>query len=467
MKKIFNFILVISLIVFAFSGCEDKTDLTPPAAPNPVNGGANLTRYVAIGNSLTAGYQSGSLYEGGQIYSYGNQIAGQVGTNFVQPIVSEPGTPGRIEVVSLEPFSVKTMNGNGQPTNSTYAAPYNNLGVPGSILFDMLDTTNFAAKSTARGNPFFNLVLRSSALGNSVFAQAKNLSPTLLTCWIGNNDVLGFATSGGFKPDAPFPSATFGALYTQLGSALASLGCQVVVANIPDVTVIPYFNTVGPQVAAVISKLPVPGVVYQTHGSAGIGVASASLLATGGVLFTLTGSTYAPLLGTPSGKWYRDNGYPALPQNVDTTKPFGFSQENPWPDALVLDPDEITTAKQATADFNNAIANVASANNFGLVDVNGYLSNIKNSGGIMIDGLKFTNDYVEGGIFSLDGVHPTAQGQAIIANQFIKVINSKFNGKIPEINVSTIPGSLTFAKKLTYKKGFIIFGKDAFKHLLY
>ena len=207
-----------------------------------------------MGNSLTAGYQSGSLYEGAQIYSYGNQIAGQIGTNFVQPIVSEPGTPGRIEVVSLVPFVIKTMNGDGQPTNLNYAAPYNNLGVPGSVLYDILDTTNFAAKSTARGNPFFNLVLRNSALGNSAFAQAKNLSPTLLTCWIGNNDVLGFATSGGFKPSEPTSSAIFTALYTQLGDALASLGCQVVVANIPDVTVIPYFNTVGPQVAAVISN---------------------------------------------------------------------------------------------------------------------------------------------------------------------------------------------------------------------
>ena len=460
----FSFLL---LLLFVISGCEDRTDLTPPAALNPVNGSANLTRFVTLGNSLTAGYQSGSLYEGAQIYSYGNQIAGQVGANFVQPIVSEPGTPGRIEIVSLDPFSIKTMKGNGQPVNSAYAAPFNNLGIPGSVLFDMLDTTDFAAKSAARENPFFSLVLRSSALGNSVFNQAKNLRPTLLTCWIGNNDVLGYATSGGVKPTEPTSSAIFGALYTQLGSALASLGCQVAVANIPDVTVIPFFNTVGPQVAAVISQLPVPGVVYQKHGSSGIGVAPASGLASGSVLFTLTGSTYAALLGTPTGRWYRDNGYPALPTGIDTTKPFGFDPQNPWPDALVLDPDEITVAKQATTDFNSVISNVANANQFGLVDINAYLTNIKNSGSIMIDGLEFSNNYVEGGIFSLDGVHPTSQGQAILANEFIKVINSKFGGNVPLINVSTIPGSLSFAKKLKYKNGFAIYDKDAFKHLLY
>ncbi len=468
MKKILFKISFILLFLFLISGCKDRTELTAPPAPNPVNGGANLTRFVTLGNSLTAGYQSGSLYKGAQMYSYGNLIAQQVGTSFTQPIVSEPGTPGRIEIVSLNPFAITTKNGNGQPTNSSYPAPFNNLGIPGSVLFDIMDTTDFASKSLARANPFFSLVLRNSIFGNSVFNQAKNLNPTLLTCWIGNNDVLGFATSGGVKPTAPTSSAIFSALYSQLGNALASLGAEVVVANIPDVTVIPFFNTVGPQVAAVISKLPVPGVVFVKHGeTTGAGVASTSALVSGSVLFTLTGSSYAPLLGMPGGKWYRDNKYPALPTGIDTTKPFGFDPQNPWPDALVLDTDEITTAKQATIDFNAAIAQTAATFQFGLVDINTFLNNVKNSGGTMIDGLEFSSDFVTGGIFSLDGVHPTSQGQAIIANEFIKVINSKFGGNVSLINVSTIPGSLTFAKKLSFKNGFINFSADSFDHLLY
>ena len=54
MKKILNYILVLMLIVFVFSGCEDKTDLTPPAAPNPISGSANLTRFVTIGKQLNS-----------------------------------------------------------------------------------------------------------------------------------------------------------------------------------------------------------------------------------------------------------------------------------------------------------------------------------------------------------------------------------------------------------------------------
>jgi hypothetical protein len=71
-------------------------------------------------------------------------------------------------------------------------------------------------------------------------------------------------------------------------------------------------------------------------------------------------------------------------------------------------------------------------------------------------------------LFSLDDVHPTSQGQAIIANEFIKVVNSNFSANLPLIDVSTIPGSLTLTAKVNMdKKGYAIFPKDAFDHLLF
>ncbi len=76
--------------------------------------------------------------------------------------------------------------------------------------------------------------------------------------------------------------------------------------------------------------------------------------------------------------------------------------------------------------------------------------------------------FVTGGLFSLDGVHPTSQGQAIIANEFIKITNAKFNANLPLIDVSTIPGSLTLTGKVGLdKNGYAIFPKDAFDHLLF
>lgn len=81
---------------------------------------------------------------------------------------------------------------------------------------------------------------------------------------------------------------------------------------------------------------------------------------------------------------------------------------------------------------------------------------------------KFTTQYISGGIFSLDGVHPTSQGYAIIANQFIEKINADFGAKIEKINVSRVPGSLEFAKKVTFEKfNLPIFEIGTFDNIFY
>jgi len=160
------------------------------------------------------------------------------------------------------------------------------------------------------------------------------------------------------------------------------LGCKVAIANIPDVTSIPFFTTVGPVISqqvpwGAIKLLGAPGLVYQKHGETiGTGVADSLALLTGQVLITLPGSNYATLIGQSTGKFYRDNHYPALPVGIDTTKPFGLHPQNPWPDALILDPNEIATAKTTTADFNAAIAGVVSkySDRFVLVDINKFLT---------------------------------------------------------------------------------------------
>ncbi|MCL5029370.1 MAG: SGNH/GDSL hydrolase family protein [Bacteroidetes bacterium] len=487
MKKIFNLALGIFVTILIFSGCQDRTNLTAPTV-SPQSGSADLTRYVSIGNSLTAGYQSGALYQSAQVYAYDNLISKQAGTTFAMPLISDPGIGGRIKIQSLDIAKgeiVLAYDGStGTPENLTYPAPYNNLGIPGALVYDVLNATSsttcasyvFGNPATRTPNPFFDIILRGSG---SQFAQAKLLHPTFLSLWIGNNDVLGFATSGGFSPSAPTPTAQFQYLFSQLGDSIASLGAKVAVANIPDVTSIPFFNTVGPLMAmeipwGVIRLLGAPGLVYQKHGETiATGVADSLSLLTGGVLITLTASNYATLVGKPGGQFYRDNHYPALPPGIDTTKPFGLHPQNPWPDALILDASEINTAKTSTAAFNAAIAAVVAKypNQFALVDINSIFNNIRAhdfSGGTVYNGVRFFTSYITGGLFSLDGVHPTDQGQAIIADEFIKIINSKFGANYPLVDVASIPGSLILAKrglftgtKLPY------FEPGAFDHLLY
>ncbi len=443
-------IVALSLaITLLYGGCKN----TAPNGPVAGLGGATVAKYVAVGNSLTAGYQSNGLFASAQAYSFPNLIAGQltqaggnVGT-FQQPLYSDPGTPdaatgkaSRYELISwVGPVIGPRGLTPGSPVNTALPRPYDNLGVPGAVIFDFLDSASFASKAIApRSNPLFLLVLRDPALGKSIFQQAVALRPDLVTFWLGNNDVLGYATSGGVSPSAPTSTPIFTALYTQaIGTLRAALpNAKIVVANIPDVRSIPFFNTVGPKIAA---SLPAGYYLrYQMHGNTSLAFDSTRLSEPNPPLITLTGSPYASLIGHPTGKWYRDHSYPALPPGIDTTKPFGLHPQNPWPDALVLDATEQTTAGTSVQAFNTVIAGVAATNKAVVVDINGFFNAVK-ANGYRTSGMVFTADYISGGLFSFDGVHPSDQGSGVVANQFISAMNSSFGWSIPLVDVSALP----------------------------
>lgn len=478
MKKILLSTFLLFTAVLFFNACEDRSDLTAPTPLNGKSGNADLTKYVAIGNSLTAGYQSGTLFYSAQIYAFPYLIARQAGVEITGLKVSDPGLGGRLEIKSLSPFTLYTNPNAGSPMNLTLPAPYQNLGIPGALAYDVLFATNKdnCASAVFAGipNPYFDLVLRNSALNlGTQLEQALAQDPTLITLWIGNNDVLGYATSGGTAPAAPTNTTQFQQLFGEICDRIAQAGKQVVVANIPNVSAIPFFTTVGPQIALStpwyqLAPQGVVGLVYQKSGGA-IGVADSLSLLTGSNLVTLRGSSYAPLLGQPTGKFYLDNGIP-IPSSVDTTKPFGFHPDNPWPNALILDSDEIQIANQAVADYNTIIANTTANFNFALVNIDSVFNQIRQNdftGGTVYNGITFRTTFVTGGLFSLDGVHPTNQGQAIIANEFLKVINNKYNAQFPLIDVSTIPGSLIFAGKINYQDGYLILPPEVFEHLLF
>jgi lysophospholipase L1-like esterase len=492
-------IVSIFLASFIFFSCDDYTDLTPPVK-DQTSGSANFSRYYALGNSLTAGYQSGTLFQSAQEYSYANLIAQRVGTTFEMPLISDPGLGGRLEIQNLDPFTLYTNSSSGAPINTNYPTPYNNLGVPGALTYDILfakSSTTCASYVYANSpNPYFDIILRNSALNlGTPLEQALGQGPTFISLWIGNNDVLGYATSGGTSPSAPTPNSNFQQLYGGIIQGLSQYtsqtGAKAVLANIPSVSSIPFFTTVGPMLALnpsahwwqiamlqTASHLPATGLIYMSHSDGGtnlgflpykIGFADSTALLRGTTLLTLTGQTYAALIGKPTGQFYRDHNSP-IPVGVDTTQPFGLHPQNPFPDAYVLDPDEIVVTNNSVSYFNSIIAGLAQSNGYALADVNGLLSAIRAAdfaGGTNIDGINFRTTYVQGGLFSLDGVHPTSQGQAIIANEFIKAINSKFGASIPRIDVSSIPGSLVLHKIVQFKNGFFVVPKDAFDHLLY
>jgi len=447
MRKILFACLIFTGLVLFFSACEDYNDLTAPA---PIDfGSADFSRFVSIGNSLTMAEQSQSVFESSQKYSFGKLIADLVSTTYEQAIFSDPGTGDRLEIKSLDlangVVEIVENPEQGSPTNLNYPAPYNNLGIKGAFLKDVLNARDATTCYTNNlppplniyntPNPLFDAVLR--GLGTQMeLAMAQQ--PTLVTLWIGNNDILAFATRGGLFPITD-PQTSFAPDYNTILNNLENVGAQVVMANIPDVKNIPFFKTVGPGIGLKLQENQIPGMVYQT--TSGIGQATVNDLCSLNVLVLLTGSSAASLIGDVTGAYYSLNGIP-VPPNVNTAYPFGLAAENPWPNNLILDPTEMSIVDQIVAAYNGIINAEATARNFAVVDIHELLNQIGEPGGIVVDGITFSSEFILGNTYSLDGVHPTTQGYGLVANAFIETINEKYGASIPLINVASLPGSL-------------------------
>ncbi len=439
--------VVLSLMIVAFLvvSCNSFKKTTVVSVAQP--GSANFSTYVSLGNSLTAGYQNGALYQSSQEYSYPADIAKEAGvTDFEQPLISDPGIGGRMKITGFTALGVNIGYdpvAGGSPLNAALARPYNNLGVPGAVLGDLLYTTDFAAQANpaGRNNPFFQIVLRSSALGSNMVDQALALHPTFISVWIGANDVLGYATSGGTKGTdqtgtLPTDVNFFGAVYTQtMDSLLAGApNAKFVVANIPDVSAIPFFTTIPPVVvdpttgsALIVGGQPVPLIVmrHDAHGNLYAGPANIY---------------YDKILLPAITAEEQGIGIPGQGPNGTTV---------PLPDSLVLDSLEVSRVEAATAGYNAAILSVANSNpsRIALVDAYTALNNLAANGYTdPATGVHLTSAYVTGGFFGLDGVHPTSMGYAYIANTFIDAINAKFGAKLSHVDLNTIPGSIPLAK---------------------
>jgi lysophospholipase L1-like esterase len=459
MKTSLSFVLFAAALLLAVIGLSCDLYQTPveqtPQQPAFSTGSADFTRYVAIGNSLAAGFQSNALYDTAQAYSYPNLLSKAFRTaSFVQPLIVYPGVGNRQVLTAFSATAGPTFINlpnvfTGNPATVYASAPpagaYDNLGIPGALLGDIINTTDFLGQLTgSRRNPFFLIVLRSSTIGRNILAQARSKSPTFITCWIGSNDVLGYATGGGANPAVLTSAATFNTLYRQLLDSLKTIPAKIVVANIPDVTTIPFFSTAG---ASIGPRIPA-GVQlrYQRGTNFGVSFDSTRLTSPYAPPFVcLTGGTYAPFLGAGGGqgggRFYRDNSasFPTLPPGIDTTKPFGFHPQNPWPTALMLDDVETATASARVANFNQSIDSLARNRGIPVVNMNAVLRDLATRGRYVPGIGTFSTAYITGGAFSYDGVHPSSRGAVMMANEFIKVINATYGATIPPIDYGPVP----------------------------
>ena len=264
-----NKFIIVAALAIGFAGCEPEFENEVNAAYT--SGEADFTTYVAVGNSLTAGYMDGTVCRVGQTYSYPNLLAQQFalvgGGAFTQPSFAEDvnnlggfaGSAGSTRlVIDAAQGRPEPIAGTSTITLTPQAKAYNNMGVPGAKSFHL----GIAGYGSL--NPYF--ARHATTPTATVLGDAMTKNPTFFTNWIGSNDVLAYATAGGAQANGVTPAAdhnetgnlnpatygfnditnsgVFNNVYTNIINTLTVNGAKGVVCTIPSVTSIPYFTTV-------------------------------------------------------------------------------------------------------------------------------------------------------------------------------------------------------------------------------
>lgn len=375
-------------------GC-DQADLESPEPPPT---GDQFASYVAIGNSITAGFQSDGMTEGGQRASYAVQLAAQMGTEFNSPLLRAPGCPPPL----TNPFTGARVGDASDRTCALRQRPFpsviHNVAVPGATTIDVLD--NFDEDSAA--NELTLLMLG----GRTQIETAAAADPTFVSVWIGNNDVLNPALSG--DPSRATPVSTFEDRYAAVLDSLDEIGVERgVLIAVADVTLAPHFS---------------PGVAYFQAKQQG------QLPPT----FTVDDSCGPGEAGTTTLVPFR-YGFATLLRAAQGGETVTLDCAD---DDEVLTGTEVQTFRATVQGYNRFIEARAQERGWAFVNTNPIFASLRASGEIPSFPNVNAPQEAFGAYFSLDGVHPSALAHDVVANEVIEAINDAYDSDIPLLDVS-------------------------------
>ena len=385
--------------VLAVAACEADRDLFGPTALN-----SEIFRsYVAIGNSLTAGWQSGGINDSTQQQAYPRLLAIQMGTPYRYASLVAPGCPPPINN-----FQTQARVGTGSTaTTCLVRSPasvtdvLNNVGVPDARVLDPI------SPSTVASNALTTIFLG----GKTQVQRALDARPTFVTIWIGANDILQASYTGILTPT---PGVSFGIVSTQaqfqasydamIKQLLDSMpNLKGVLLGVPMASSIPLMSSgaliaASPAAQGALSQVAGKPVVVNPNCAGSAALVSTPLLAN-----RIRAGLMSPQLSCVPG--------------VDPLDPQVGN-------LFVLDATEGATLTAVITGYNNYIKAKADAIGFGYWDPNPTLGGLPATQKAPFPSFAATNTF--GTAFSLDGAHPSGEGQKIIANNLITVINSKY-----------------------------------------
>ena len=390
----------------------------------PAAAQADFSKFVVVGASVDAGFMDSCWVKHGQVDSWPAIFARQAGvSDFQQPIIGEPGLGPCQILTSLAPTFSYAPN-TGVPLNLTLARPYDNLAIPGYLGASVVNCVTNTGK-TPCNNALIDVVLRAS--GATVLQQAASRNPTFFAVGVLGNELLGPGTSGTVIDGVTLVSkevyaASYKVIVDTMKAAQGGTG-KGIVMTVPDVLSLPYFTAVSPTIG------------FNPATNQPITVLGPTGCPTGYPACPVPTNTIVPL---PLGALMKA-GY-GIPCAVAPSLP---KCDNPLPDngtviggsavPGLLYPSEVTLLKARGAEYNAQITTLAQADGYKVFDTAALLADIARNGRTY-GAITLTSSYLAGGVFSYDGVHPTATGYAIVADSLLQFVNAQYGTSIPRVN---------------------------------
>lgn len=392
-------------LLLGTSACEND-QLNRPFSTVPID--PLFARYVSMGNSITAGFQSGGINDSTQKQSYAVLLANAMRSPFFVPLMRRPGCPAPYDSVfapagphriSPIPCSLRLV--------PRIPPPYiSNVAVPDASVID--GYSNFDPASNPNG-------LTTFLLGGQTQAQAmQRADPTFVTVWLGNNDVLGavldLANAGDTAQitDTTLFKQRYSTVLDSIDATRAS--GQGVLIGVANVTLIPYASK---------------GDVYFFIKAGTTNFPANFLVASNCAPDTLGGQGTTTLVPSPHGVGL-----------------IGLAAANPG-NTYTLDcnvPQVIVPAERArliatVTAYNTFIEAQATARGYAWLDPNDLFTALPAGAIPAFPNTTGANSVTRpfGDYFSRDGVHPSALAHRLIANSLTQVINAKYTTTLPPV----------------------------------
>lgn len=448
MKKISITCIAFALFIHA---CTPE-----PKGFEPSAGKADFTNVIALGGSYLAGYQDGGLFVKGQENSLAALIANQLayadGGSFYQVMIADgkgvglsskpwesafvtPSTLGTKTdckgVTSTSPVKSSVSEISALAIlNSGDRTKNNNFSVPFASVMDYNNPNlglNYGINNT---NPFYNRIASKPGV-STILSDAKDKHPSFIISWLGMDDIYNYASKGGANLTIPSTAEFEQQLDLILGD-FAKNGVKGIMATIPDFrdfpfyTLIPWDNAdLTQNQADSLNDAYIPNSMFDhirfEQGRNGFVVEDPAEAS--GFRQLKAGEYISIAVPTDSMKCYK---YGLLIKVINNR--------------YSLIESEVKILDEAIKNYNQTIVKKSSEYGFALVDMYSYFKKVK--AGVKWNGADFNLEFVSGGFLSLDGYHPNQKGYNLIANEFIKAINEKYEANVPYSTCKNCDGIL-------------------------